>query len=220
MDSLKTLLVTALRDTFSDTYPIEEWQNLYVSVEYPISKAAYPGVWVDFEPIKEITTVGVASVFYTTQPPYAPYLLWQYNGISTFTITALTSWQRDRLFDQLTRVFAFGKVYAANSTFRSTIVENPYIACNMDWDTIQIMGAPVATPHTPWDSEEIIYEVTMGMKTWGEFASDPANDSLLLLSAVDFDPSIDLSDVVFDPYDPSIDNDYRGNVDPSFVPLP
>ena len=190
LDSLKTLLVTALRDTFNSEYPVEEWQNLYVSIEYPIAKTAYPGVWVDFEATNEIQTVGVSSVFYTTKSPIAPYLLWQYKGYSTFTITALTSWQRDRLFDQLIRVFAFGKVYAGNSTFRSTIVDNPYIACNMNWDKIKIMGASTATPGTPWGSEEIIYEVTLGIETWGEFASDPANESLLLLSAVDFDSSI------------------------------
>lgn len=195
LDSLKTLLVTALRDTFNDEYPVEEWQNLYVSIEYPISKAAYPGVWVDFEPTgfpggAQIQTTGVAAAYYTTEPPFAPYLVWRFQGYSTFTITALTSWQRDRLFDQLTRVFAFGKVYPSNSTFRSTIVENPYIACNMNWDQIKI-GGFIAAPQTPWGTEEIIYEVTLSIDTWGEFASDPANENLLLLSAVDFDPTIE-----------------------------
>jgi hypothetical protein len=183
---LKTLLVTAIRNTFDEAYPVEEWQNLAAGIEYPIERDAYPSIWVDFEPVDEIQTVGVGSFF--TSPVVNgnsyTYLKWKYQGNATFTIVALSSWERDRIFDEMVSVLAFGRMNPAQSVFRQTIVDNEFIAAQFDGDEIAIRGF-AQNPGTPWGSEEIIYEVTLGIRLIGEFNSDVDSTSLVPLSAID-----------------------------------
>jgi hypothetical protein len=186
LTALKTLLVTALNSTFDNSYPVAEWRGLYSSIEYPIKRGGYPSIWVDFEPVDDIRINGIGDIFTSgpdTEGNFSQYLKWLYQGHATFTIVAMSSYERDRLFDQLVSVIAFGRMNPQRSVFRNTIVDNEFIAAQFDWDSMAVRGFG-QNPGTPWGSDEIIYEVTISMDMEGEFNSNISSTALIPLEKI------------------------------------
>lgn len=191
LDSLKTVLTQAMVLTFNETYPVEEYQGLYFSIEYPVDRAAYPGVWVDFDPSDQLVNVGIGHAEYEeVDGAFNKYNRWEFRGHATYTIVALSSLERDRIFDELVRVIAFGLLEPQRSVFRQTIDSNQFIAAIMNYDNIEVGGSS-ANPGTPWDSSEIIYEITLSMGCRGEFVSDPATNTLIPISAFVIEPTVE-----------------------------
>lgn len=181
---LKAMLVTALKRTFDAEYPEPDFRNVHASMEYPVERAQYPGIWVDYDDTAPLQTAGVdhseVSVVSTTTQRY---LRWKYAGYVSYTVSALTSYERDRLYDELIRVLAFGRTLASTKQFRSYVENNDLIAANFNFDEIQSRGNAVV-PGTPWGTDEIIYERTLNMDVVGEFVSDAETGLLVPLSAV------------------------------------
>lgn len=170
--STKTVIAEALRQVFTANYPLTDFQNLHISLEYPLQAQDYPGVWVDFEQVGNLTRGSVDSL-YSVNPDgtYYPNDIWRFKGYALYTIGAMTSLQRDRLFDELSRVFAFSVNDLGVYPFRAYIESNPYVALNMDFDDIMVTGMAVGP--TPWgDETKLVYEVTLGMECVGEFADE------------------------------------------------
>lgn len=183
---LKTMLVEAVRETFNETYPIEEFRDLHASIEYPAEPANYPGIWVDYEDVDKLKIAGIDHKEYTAETPegyIGEFTRWRFSGYVSYTIAALSSWERDRLFDELVKVFAFGKEHPARARFRQYIEANDFIAANFDFDEIEPRGN-VAAPGTPWGTDEMIYERTVNMEVIGEFIADNATGDLLPLSRI------------------------------------
>jgi hypothetical protein len=118
------------------------------------------------------------------------YKKWRFQGYATFTIVALSSLERDRLFDEFVKVIAFGEVNPQRSTFRNVIDNNDLIAMNMDFDSIAIRGA-AANMGTPWGTNDVIYEITAACQVLGEFTSDISTGELVNLSEIDIFPEIE-----------------------------
>jgi hypothetical protein len=109
---------------------------------------------------------------------------WLYSGEITLTFAALTALERDNLYDQFVRVFAFSRVEDAATDFRTLIEQNPFLVCNVNWDELRPHGDGAA-PGTPWGTEdEVIYEKSVGFDVVGEFFSDPSQSDLVLLSEI------------------------------------
>jgi len=128
---------------------------------------------------------GIDNIFYDTNDDgtASPFTVWRFQGYVTYTIGALTSLQRDRLFDELCRVFAFSGESAEIYQFRNYIENNPYIAMNINFDDISMRGG-AETQGTPWGSNDILYEITVAMECVGEFRSDRLSDPMYLVSEV------------------------------------
>lgn len=202
---LKTMLVEAIKLTFDNDYPETDFRDIRCSLEYPLDKQDYPGIWVDYEDTKSLQTAGVDHMERVdiAGSPEQRYRRWEFAGYASFTIVALSSLERDRLFDELVRVIAFGDVLPATYQFRTYVESNDFIACNFDWDQVEVRGNS-ATPGTPWGTDEIIYEKTINMEVIGEFVSDKISGSLALLSAINVLPA----DVYFtDPAPDDTDED-------------
>jgi hypothetical protein len=183
---LKTVLTEAMKMTFDEDYPEADFRSINVSIEYPDNPQMYPGIWVDFDPTGELEIVGVAHQEQSepsAEGAVRKFTRWRFQGYATYTIVALTSFERDRLFDEVVKVMAFGTEEAQTSEFRSYIESNEFIAVNFDFDQIGIRGF-TATPGTPWETDEVIYEVTVAMECLGEFVSDGVNKTLVPLSAI------------------------------------
>src|SRR5262252_2465856 len=120
---LKTMLVEAVKTTFDDAYPEPDFRNVHCSIEYPIDKMHYPGVWVDYTDADKLKIAGVDHKEYHDYDPqgFQPYTRWKFSGYASCTVTALTSWERDRLYDELVATFAFGKENHERSRFRKVI---------------------------------------------------------------------------------------------------
>jgi len=169
---LKTILTQALRLSFDSAHRVEEFRNLPVSIEFPEKQQDYPGVWVDFEPTHALEVAGIAHREYVNDnATVTGYTRWRFQGYATYTAVALTSLERDRLIDEIARIFASGRENDAAQRFRQYIEENPYIAANVDFDQIEQRGF-ASSPGTPWQSDEIIYEGTLAMEVIGEFVTD------------------------------------------------
>lgn len=190
---LKGLLVKAMAETFGPEYPESDFRSLHVSVEYPDSREHYPGIWVDFDPTGQLTKSSVSSAEWAdpaSDGTTRQVTRWRFQGYATYTIVALTSLERDRLFDEVVRVMAFGPESGPTATFRYVIENNDLVACNFDFDEVGVRGTQ-AVPGTPWGSDEVIYETTVAMECLGEFISDGISPTLLPLSTIVLTPFSD-----------------------------
>jgi hypothetical protein len=194
---LKTALVMALKQTFDSNYPESDFRNMHVSIEYPVSKAAYPSIWVDYEDSGKLTIAGIRHTEVLTEGNDIRFITrWRFSGYAQFTVVALSSLERDRLYDELVRILAFSRGGLDDpeiNTFRQYVENNPYIAMNMDFDEIESAGN-AASPGTPWGSDEIIYERTINMELLGEFVSDGTTYELVPLSAIRIYPQVQKPD--------------------------
>jgi hypothetical protein len=184
---LKTLLTRSWREVFSVHHPTDDFKDLHVSIEFPIEEAAYPGIWVDFEPTAQLETAGIdhqEHVYDEDAEAWRVVQRWRFAGWATFTCTALSSGVRDRLFDEMVKVIAFGNQDPERSKFRDAIENNDLIGTDFDWDQIRISGF-TATPGTPWGTNDVVYEATLNMECVGEFVSMPGLDTLVPLSGVE-----------------------------------
>jgi len=166
---LKTMLAQALRLTFDAHYPVQALRSLKVDIEFPLRPQDYPSIWVDFEPTGDLETIGIDHVEYQDVTGGAEaYSRWRYQGNATFTVAAMSSLERDTIVDELIRVFAIARGNPAISPLRTYVEDNPLIAANMDFDTIGMRGFS-ASPGTPWQTDEVIYEATLSKEVIGEF---------------------------------------------------
>lgn len=180
---LKTGLVLALQETFNGSYPEEKLRELHVSIEYPIKRQEYPSIWVDFED----ASLQTAGIDHHEKDEDGNILLrWRFQGIASYTIAALSSLERDRIYDEMVKVLAFGRSSEATGAFRDFVENNDLIAMNFDFDQIEVHGN-AASPGTPWETDEIIYERTMAMQVMGEFVSSVDTGNLIPLSKIVID---------------------------------
>lgn len=201
---LKAMNVEALKAVFNADYPTQELQDIYVSIEYPINQAAYPGIWVDYSDTEPLVIAGVDHHEWTEanllSPPPLPdprdngqfrgaHTRWKFQGYVSYTVSALSSLERDRIYDELVRLFA-SRWTDYNLKFRSYIEDNAFIGANMNLDQIESTGNSAA-PGTPWGTDEIIYERSLNMEIVGEFVTDCNTGRLLPLSKISVIPVID-----------------------------
>lgn len=177
---LKTGLVRGLQQTFDSNYPEEKLRGIHVSIEYPVKQQDYPSIWVNFEE----TLLQNAGVNHEERDEDGNLVLrWRYEGNASYTIAALSSLERDRIYDELIRVMAFSRSAAHLNAFREFVEDNGFIAMNFDFDQIEPSGE-AATPGTPWETDEIIYETTISMQVLGEFVTDVDTGTLVPLSKI------------------------------------
>lgn len=186
MTHIKTALTKGMRDVFDAEYPDPELQGLKVSIEWPVDKQDYPSIWVDFEPSRDLQIAGINHIEYGNPGAgnaRTPYRRWRFAGFAAFTIAALTSLERDRIFDAVVRDFAF-TTDTGGGQLRKFVEGNEFIAFDVNWDEIGHAGM-AATMGTPWGTDDTIYEITVRLGLQGEFISDDAAGSLLPLTAIE-----------------------------------
>lgn len=183
-------MVDALQATFASGFIDPDFHDIQVSMEYPMQRQNMPSCWVNYEDQDSLVIAGIDHREYVLDDPTDPFSLqhevtrWMFAGEVTLTFVALSSIERDRLYDQFVRVFAFSRMERASTDFRTLIETNPFIAVNINWDELRPHG-DAAAPGTPWNTDnEVIYEKSIGFDLEGEFVSDPATNTLLPLSAV------------------------------------
>lgn len=181
---LKAMLVQAVVETFDQQYPVADFRDIHTSIEYPIEKQHYPGIWVDYDDTQPLRTAGVDHVeTVVSSTTVSRYRRWKYAGYVSYTVVALTSLERDRLCDEMIKVIAFGGQNPTTQRFRDYVENNELIAANFNFDEIEMRGN-AAVPGTPWGTDEIIYERTINIAVLGEFVSDAETGDLVPLSAI------------------------------------
>lgn len=182
---LKTILVEALKETFDGSFPLTEFRDIHVDPDYPVDQQNYPAIWVDYDDTQPLLKAGVAhrEEIDSTGQEVAPFTRWRFQGYISLTVIALNSLERDRLFDQMVRVVAFGEEDSVVGRFRYYISNNDLIAANLQTDKIEVRGN-AAAPGTPWGTDEMMYERSLNLEIIGEFVPDPETGTLIPLSAI------------------------------------
>lgn len=188
--NLKSLLVYVLKQTFDAEFPQEDFRSLNVGIEYPVQPQGYPGIWVDYSDTAPLRQAGVAHRETDEDGVLLPATRFKFEGTASFTVVALTSRERDRLYDEVIRTLAFGAEDDGTSQFRTILEDNDLLAVNAKFDEIEV-GGNAAAPGTPWGTDEIIYERTISLDLLGEFVADPVTNDLVLLSAITVTPIVD-----------------------------
>jgi hypothetical protein len=127
---------------------------------------------MDFDPGTELKIVGIGHDEYVPGPGGIgsnTLYRWAFSGYLTFTVVALSSLERDRLFDAVVRVMAFSKATSVGA-FRTILERGDLIAMNADFDEIELRGFSAAAG-TPWGTDEMMYEGTVAMEVRGEFVN-------------------------------------------------
>jgi hypothetical protein len=181
---MKTMAVMAMRTTFDSDYPEPDFRSIGVEVEYPVLAVSIPGIWVDFDPIGPLRPVGIGHFEnVAVDGGIRRAVRWSFAGNITYTAVALTSLERDRLFDQMVSTIAFGQVDAQRGEWRSTMENDPLLQVSVNYDEIDQRGFSAA-PGTPWGTEQMMYEASIGVMVQGEFVSSPGTELLVPISSV------------------------------------
>lgn len=182
--TLKTTAVQAVQQAFQARYPEPDSDGgtrpLFVSIEYPVEEVNYPAIWVDYEG-SELRTVGIA--YTELDADGNAYTRWRFAGHITFTLVALSSNERDMLYDQLVALTAYASQSEFPSEFRQVIENAPLIAAVFSFDTVE-ERSPSAAPGTPWGTMDVIYERGFALQVIGEFVSDPNTYEMVPLSDI------------------------------------
>lgn len=158
-----------MRQSFNASFPDADFQNILISMEYPVAKIDYPSVWVDYDAVGPMTVAMIGADEYSPRVDgdFDTLYRWTFAGALSFTVVALTSLERDRLFDAVASVLAFSRVPGLD-TYRNILEAGPRIALRANWDSIDQRGFS-ASPGTPWGTDEIIYEATLALELQGDF---------------------------------------------------
>lgn len=183
---LKSCIVEGLRNCLGQTAPNPNFRNLNVSIEYPLAKQDYPGIWVNYDDSDSLEIAGIDHKEFVLDTEGLPHEVtrWIFAGQVSLTCVALSSLERDTLYDEVVRLFAFGRIEKATPSFRDQIENNDFIAVYANWDQLRPHG-DAAAPGTPWGTEdEVVYEKSLAFDVEGEFVSNWEGNALMMLSKV------------------------------------
>jgi hypothetical protein len=180
----KTAIVEAFRTVYDNEYPVPELRGIPVSIEFPVNQSGMPMYWVNYDDTDELSIVGIGHEEITVQgETFSRHTRWRFAGTVTITAVAMTSRERDTLYDELVRVLAFGRYTQATSQFREKIENNDLIAISVNFDSLRPSGDNAALG-TPWQSQEMIYEKSLSFDLIGEFVGDPLVMGLVPLGEI------------------------------------
>lgn len=206
IESVKRVIVSALKTTFDINYPDPQFRNMYVSMEYPLLERHYPGLWVKFS-FNKLQSAGIGSFF--VDKSNNKYKMWYFEGRATLQVFAMTSLERDKISDSLIYMFAFGDLNASNQRFKQAINQNSYVYMTINSDEL-IPGGQEENIGAPWQPDAIVYNDSYSFNLVGQFASDINTGSLVVLDKITFssyvNPSVNGAPPLPTPFPPNDGN--------------
>lgn len=212
IETVKRAVMIGLREALTGTTlnHLVNGTDVTVDMEYPIEKANYPGIWVQFS-FSEIVQAGIGHeplirtvLAGTGDEPDG--VRWdtvrevQFKGRVTLTILALSSLERDRIADSVITMLAFSRPPERAMTkptedtkqFRQLIASlaaNPFVNITINHDQI-IPGGQAMTTGVPWDEEIPGYEDTYSFDILGQTNVLFSHDGTYTLRAVAESPRL------------------------------
>jgi hypothetical protein len=190
MQYLKTAVVEGLRLVYDTEYPIESLRGINISIEFPVSNSKLPCFWVNYDDNDVLQVAGIGHEELTFGGgSFTRHTRWRFAGTITVTAMAMSSRERDMLYDELVRVFAFGRYTEPTNQFRAYIEDNDLIAININFDELRPSGDN-AGMGTPWETQEMLYEKSLSMDVIGEFVGDPITQAIVPLGEIRVHPYV------------------------------
>jgi hypothetical protein len=161
---VKRTIVDSLRNVFDSTYPDEQFQNLKITPEFPLTKVSYPAIHIQFNE-EVISNAGVGHAEYF-RDPNGDLRKWQhrkFNGSITYNVVTLSPLDRDILSDALIEIFSFGRLNTLQSNFYNTLYGNPddpfsilSLLSQLTVNTDEIEAGGESATIAPWDPEDVL----------------------------------------------------------------
>lgn len=200
IESMKRALIVALREGLQGTnLNLPGISEVVVSMEYPMSKVANPGIWIQFE-YTQFQRAGIAhEVIGPVNGVLCPIQEWIFYGRTSLTIVAYSALHRDRISDAVIGNIAFSRLPELTITkpgqntnmFRhlmAAIQGNPYVFVTLNTDSI-IPGGAGMSVGTPWDPNQFVYEDNFTFECVGQFNVAFTHDGAYTLSSIDINPT-------------------------------
>jgi hypothetical protein len=188
---IQATIVNAVQAVFNPEYRNPNFQGVHCSVEYPDEPQDYPSIWVQYDDAM-LQIAGIAHTEFNNLNQIVSR--WRFQGFAEFTVVAMSSLERDALYDEVVSQIAFASQTIVPNTFRTYIEADPLIATTWSWDTIEARGK-AAAPGTPWDTMEVMYERSFAIQVLGEFLTSPQSTSLVNLKEIQVTGVEDLNGV-------------------------
>jgi hypothetical protein len=181
-EATKRSVILALKEAIGADSPDPILAKLAgnVEMEYPAEPAKYPGIWVQFS-MRKIERSGISDIKRTVLGE--PYMLGMYEGSVTLSIVALSSLERDRISDQIVKLFLFRETNETSALFFNRLQTQSLINFTVNQDSLNPSGQTV-TIGAPWQQDLLVYEDGYSFNLVGHFASDPTTTELVPLSDV------------------------------------
>lgn len=196
-----TVWIEALRAILNPNNTDPTLENISVSTEFPMHKIDYPGIWLNFTVNGDVQNVGIGHVEYEqTDQGFTPLHRWHFGGLVEITIATLSNLERALLLDKISTAIAIAR---ADENFdgdlRKAVETNDLIGMSVVWESFHI-GGFAETPGTPWETDEVVYEVTISLTIEGECVLNPLTGVVIPLSAIKmYDRREDEADTAPDP---------------------
>lgn len=201
IESMKRAMMVALREALTGMSLALNSSEIKVSMEYPMTKALNPGIWVQFS-FTDINRAGIDhEVYVKVEGVWTPIQEWIYYGRLALTIVAYTNVERDRLSDAFINNIAFArtpdlvltKPNEDTKQFRSLIGEinkNPYVSLTVNTDSLS-SGQQGTSVGTPWDDNQFVHEDNYSFDVVGQFNFAFRHDGSYELARIDIDATPD-----------------------------
>jgi hypothetical protein len=168
-----------------------------VTIEYPVEEIEWPAIYVQFRPTVTQYTGLNPDTFTAVVNNEGVTTGWEqirhgyFEGAFDLQILAMSSEERDKIWETIINFFMMDGVGPSSSAFYSSIAANDLIGITYAKGSVIQVGDTVS-PGTPWSPEELTYETTLRIKCIGEFYENKYTQTLLPISAVNVTANINV----------------------------
>lgn len=191
----KVAIVEALRsvwfqDQDANDYrdDLKEFDKPYprrISIEYSEEAEDWPFVLVQVRPNliqwTGITPDEIVNAGTEDSPTWKRIRQGKFEASCMLQIMALTSAERDRIWDNLILLIMMGRTRSLTRSFHSTLETNDLVGITINEASVRPIGDTISVG-TPWDPEMLSYEATIEFDMTGVFYADEFNEDLLPIS--------------------------------------
>lgn len=191
----KTALVEALRSVWfidqdgneinPELTPLDRPYPRRITIEYAEEPEDWPFILVQFRPTL-ITWTGITpDEIYNAgdeeNPAFKRVRQGRFEASCMLQIIALSSEERDRMWDNCIQLLMLGKTRNPTSNFFSILDSHDLIGMTVMEGQIRPVGDSIGVG-TPWDADVLTYEAALEFDITGIFYADEYNSDLLPLS--------------------------------------
>jgi hypothetical protein len=157
-----------------------------ITIEYPEEPHDWPFILVQVHP-RVIEWTGVMpdeivdAAEGSDQPAFKLIRQGRFEASCVLQIMALTSGERDKMWDNLVKLLLMGRKRDATRNFFTTLEEHDLVGITIIEGTVEPVGDTVSMG-TPWDPELISYEASIQFDMVGVFYADEYNEDLVPLT--------------------------------------
>lgn len=204
----KVSIVEALRsvwfeDQETNTYrsDLKDFDRPYprrISIEYSEEAEDWPFVLVQVRPTvitwTGITPDEIVNAGTEDSPTWKRIRQGRFEASCMLQIMALTSAERDRIWDNLILLIMMGRTRSLTRSFYSVIETNDLVGITINEASVRPIGDTISVG-TPWDPEMLSYEATIEFDMTGVFYADEFNEDLVALTEARLYPYLPLDEV-------------------------